>query len=95
MLAVGKNVVIVQVSHDVADNYVLKHLIADAGIQAYSYCIVLRMSYFSNIDCLRWGFLGAAIFDCIIRSCDLSDWFIQTCFGPTVIPAIIMSLELL
>ena len=31
MLAADKNVVIVQVSQDVADNYVLKHLTADAG----------------------------------------------------------------
>ena len=31
MLAVGKNGVIVQVSHDVTDNYMFKHLTADAG----------------------------------------------------------------
>ena len=43
---------------------------------------------------LIWGILGAAIFDCIIRSCDLFDWFIRTCFVPTVIPAVITSLEL-
>ena len=43
---------------------------------------------------LIWGILGAAIFDCVIRSCDLFDWFIQTCFGPTFIPAVITSLEL-
>ena len=43
---------------------------------------------------LIWGFLGAAIFDCIIRSCDLFYWFIQTCLGPTVVPATISSLEL-
>ena len=43
---------------------------------------------------LIWGILGAAIFDCVIRSCDLFDWFIRTCFGPTVIPAVITSLEL-
>ena len=43
---------------------------------------------------LIWGFLGAAILDCIIRSCDLFDWFIRTCFGPTVVPAAITSLEL-
>ena len=24
---------------------------------------------------LFWGILGAAIFDCVIRSCDLFDWF--------------------
>ena len=43
---------------------------------------------------LIWGFLGAAIFDCIIRSCDLCYWFIRTCLGPTVVPATITSLEL-
>ena len=43
---------------------------------------------------LIWGFLGAAIFDCIIRSCDLFYWFIRTCLGPTVGPAAITSLEL-
>ena len=42
---------------------------------------------------LIWGFLGAAIFDCIIRSCDLFYWFIRTCLGPTVVPAAITSLE--
>ena len=31
MLAVSKNVVSVEVSHDVADNYMFKHLKADAG----------------------------------------------------------------
>ena len=41
-----------------------------------------------------WGFLGAAILDCIIRSCDLFYWFIRTCLGPTVVPAVITSLEL-
>ena len=35
---------------------------------------------------LNWGMLGAAIFDCVIRSCDLFDWFIRRWFGPTVIP---------
>ena len=43
---------------------------------------------------LIWGFLGAAIFYCIIRSCDLFYWFIRTCLGPTVVPAAITSLEL-
>ena len=43
---------------------------------------------------LIWGFLGAAIFDCIIRSCDLFYWFIRTCLGPTAVPATITSLEL-
>ena len=43
---------------------------------------------------LIWGFLGAAIFDCIIRSCDLFYWFVRTCLGPTVVPATITSLEL-
>ena len=43
---------------------------------------------------LIWGILGAAIFDCIIRSCDLFHWFIRTCLGPTVIPAAFTSLEL-
>ena len=43
---------------------------------------------------LIWGFLGAAILDCIIRSCDLFNWFIRTCLGPTVVPAAITSLEL-
>ena len=43
---------------------------------------------------LIWGFLSAAIFDCIIRSCDLFYWFIRTCLGPTVVPAAITSLEL-
>ena len=43
---------------------------------------------------LIWGFLGAAIFDCIIRSCDLFYWFIRTCLGPTAVPAAITSLEL-
>ena len=41
-----------------------------------------------------WGFLSAAIFDCIIRSCDLLYWFIRTYLGPTVVPAAITSLEL-
>ena len=44
--------------------------------------------------CLVPPFLGAAIFDCIIRSCDLFYWFIRTCLGPTVVPATITSLEL-
>ena len=39
------------------------------------------------------GFLGAAIFDCIIRSCDLFYWFIRTCLCPTFVPAAITSLE--
>ena len=43
---------------------------------------------------LIWERLGAAIFDCIIRSCDLFYWFIRTCLGPTVVPAAITSLEL-
>ena len=43
---------------------------------------------------LIWRFLGEAIFDCIIRSCDLFYWFIQTCLGPTVVPTAITSLEL-
>ena len=43
---------------------------------------------------LIWGFLGADIFDCIIRSCDLFYWFIRICLGPTVGPAAITSLEL-
>ena len=43
---------------------------------------------------LIWGFLGAAIFDCINRSFDLFYWFIRTCLGPTVVPAAITSLEL-
>ena len=30
--------------------------------------------------------------DCIIRSCDLFDWLIQICFGPSVIPAAITRL---
>ena len=42
---------------------------------------------------LIWGFLGAAILDCIIRSCDLFYWFIRTCLGPTVVLAAITSLE--
>ena len=28
------------------------------------------------------------MFDCIIRSCDLFDWLIRTCFGPIVIPTV-------
>ena len=43
---------------------------------------------------LIWGFLGATIFACIIRSCDLFYWFIRTCLGLTVVPAAITSLEL-
>ena len=43
---------------------------------------------------LIWGILGAPIFDCVIRSCDLFDLFIRNCFGPTIIPAVITSLEL-
>ena len=43
---------------------------------------------------LIWGFLGAAILDCHIGSCDLFYWFIRTCLGPTVVPAAITSLEL-
>ena len=43
---------------------------------------------------LIWGILGASIFDCVIRPCGLFDWLIRTCFGPTVIPAVITSLEL-
>ena len=43
---------------------------------------------------LIWGFLGAAILGCIIRSCDLFYRFIRTCLGPTVVPAAITSLEL-
>ena len=35
---------------------------------AYTEC-VSRQCY------LIWGILGAAIFDCIIRSCELFDWF--------------------
>ena len=54
----------------------------------------------SPIGCIKiltyliLGFLGATIFDCIIRSCDLFYWFIRTCLGPTVVPAAITSLEL-
>ena len=33
---------------------------------------------------LIWRILGAAIFDCVIRSCDLFNWFIRTCFVPIV-----------
>ena len=43
---------------------------------------------------LIWGSVGAAMFDCIIGSCDLFYWFIPTCLGPTVVPAAITSLEL-
>ena len=43
---------------------------------------------------LIWGFLGAAMFDRIIKSRDLFYWFIRTCLGPTVVPAAITSLEL-
>ena len=40
------------------------------------------MPMLSQIDRIKiltyliWGFLGATIFDCIIRSCDLFYWFI-------------------
>ena len=51
-------------------------------------CRIVALTY------LIWGFLGAAIFDCIIRSCDLFYWFIRTFLGPTVVPAAITSLEL-
>ena len=59
--------------------------------------IILSLSPIGRIKILTyliWGRLGAAIFDCIIRSCDLFYWFIRTCLGPTIFPAAITSLEL-
>ena len=59
--------------------------------------ILIALSPIGRIKILTyliWGFLGAAIFDCIIGSCDLFYWFIRTCLGTTVVPAAITSLEL-
>ena len=42
-----------------------------------------------NTDISDLVILGAAIFDCVIGTCDLHDWFMRTCFGPTVIPAVV------
>ena len=69
------------------------------SLKAHGYCnsSFISLSSISRIKILtylNWGFLGAAIFDCIIRSCDLFYWFIRTCLGPTVVPAAITSLEL-
>ena len=57
----------------------------------------MRYLFIGRIEILTyliWGTLGAAIFVCVIRSCDLFDRFIRTCYGPTVIPAVSTSLEL-
>ena len=50
MLAVSKNVVIVQVSHDVADNYVLKHLTADTG-QGYRPIVTVFELFTLLVNC--------------------------------------------
>ena len=63
--------------------------VEDAGVLALS-----PIGRIKILTYLIWGFLGAAILDCIIRSCDLFYWFIRTCLGPTVVPAAITSLEL-
>ena len=58
---------------------------------------ILALSPIGRIKILTyliWGFLGAAIFDCIIRSCDIFYWFNRTSLGPTVVPAAITSLKL-
>ena len=57
-------------------------------------CALSPIGRIQILTYLIWGFLGAAIFDYIIRSCDLFYWFIRTCLGPTVVPATITSLEL-
>ena len=60
----------------------------------YSLRSLSPIGHIQILTYLIWGILGATIFDCVIRSCDLFDWFIRTCFGPTVIPSVITSLEL-
>ena len=37
----------------------------------------LPLSLIGRIQILIWGILGAAIFDCVIRSSDLFNWFID------------------
>ena len=57
-------------------------------------CTLSPIGRIKILTYLIWGFLGAAIFDCIIRSCDLFYWFIRTCLGPTDVPTAITSLEI-
>ena len=58
-----------------------------------TYILLIYFNY-QILTNLILGTMGTAIFDCVIRSCDLFDWFIQTYVGPNVIPAVITSLEL-
>ena len=51
--------------------------------------LISPLSPIGSIQILT-GILGSAIFDCVIRSCNLFDWHIQT-----VIPIVITPLELL
>ena len=53
-----------------------------------TYILLIYFNY-QILTNLIWGTMGTAIFDCVIRSCDLFNWFIQTYFGPNVIPAFI------
>ena len=56
-----------------------------AGLPVFRYTSVNRATPFplspigriQILIYLIWGILGAAIFDCVIRSCDLFDWFID------------------
>ena len=56
-----------------------------AGLPVFRYTSVNRatplpLPLIGRIQILTyiiWGILGAAIFDCVIRSCDLFDWFID------------------
>ena len=56
-----------------------------AGLPVFRYTSVNRatllpLSPIGRIQILTyliWGILSAAIFDCVIRSCDLFDWFID------------------
>ena len=63
------------------------------SIVSYSQYMIM-IGHIKILTYLIWEFLGAAILDCIIRSCDLFYWFVRTCLGPTVVPAAITSLEL-
>ena len=68
MLAASKNVVSVEVSHGVADNYMFKHLTTDAGkryrpvvtgfelFTLLVYCRTLDVSHTSGIDSVSMHF---------------------------------------
>ena len=65
-----------------------------AEVSSIAEIILDRYLIIGSIELTDLRNLGAAIFDCVIRSCDMFDWFIRACYGPTVILAVFMSLEL-